>query len=120
MFQALQKWLLGFFGLFVSFVQNLPQLLRQVVIFSPKQFLCNFVAGREVCPGASLGVLQQKGPGSQPVRAVWVWNFFVLRLSLQFQFFKIWADQVTFELWWYFFFFFRGLSISSKLLNVWA
>ena len=46
--------------------------------------------------------------------------FFVLRLSLQFQFFKIWADQVTFELWWYFFFFFRGLSISSKLLNVWA
>ena len=67
----------GFFGLFVSFVQNLPQLLRQVVIFSPIEFLCDFVARREVCPGASFAVLQQKGPGSQPVRAVWVWNFFL-------------------------------------------
>ena len=36
----------GFFGLFVSFVQNLPQLLMQTVIFSPILFLCNFVAGR--------------------------------------------------------------------------
>ena len=36
---ALQKWPLGF-RLFVSFVQNLPQLRMLTVIFSPLEFLC--------------------------------------------------------------------------------
>lgn len=30
-----KKWHLGFFGLFVSFVQNLPELSIHVVNFSP-------------------------------------------------------------------------------------
>ena len=34
------KVAVGFSGLFVSFVQNLPQLGMQAVIFSPIQFLC--------------------------------------------------------------------------------
>ena len=37
---ALQKWHLGLFGLFVSFVQNLSQLGTHAVILSPIQFLC--------------------------------------------------------------------------------
>ena len=35
---ALQKWQLDFFGLFISFVQNLPQLRMHAVIFSPLGF----------------------------------------------------------------------------------
>ena len=38
--RALQKWQLGFFGLFVSFSKALPRLRMRAVIFSPIQFLC--------------------------------------------------------------------------------
>ena len=57
------KVAVGFFGLSVSFVQNLPQLGVHVVIFSPIQFLCYFVARGEVCRGASTATLQQRVPG---------------------------------------------------------
>ena len=33
----------GFFGLLVSFVQNLPQLPRSAVVFSPVEFLCTLL-----------------------------------------------------------------------------
>ena len=38
--QPLQKWQLGFFGLCIFGVQNLPQLCMHTLIFSPIQFLC--------------------------------------------------------------------------------
>ena len=101
-----------------SFVQNLPQLLRQVVIFSPSFFVILLLEERFVQVQA-LEYYSKRVLGPSLSEPSGSGIFFVLRLSLQFQFFKIWADQVTFELWWYFFFF-RGLSISSKLLNVWA
>ena len=88
----------------------------QAVIFSPIQFLCNFVAGREVCPGASFGVPQQKGPSLSEPSGSGI--FYVGDFLCNFSFLKY--DQVTCELWWYFFFFLRGLTISSKLFNVWA
>ena len=59
---ALQKWQEGLFCLFVSFVQNLSQLLLQSHIVSPY-----FVTGGEVYPGACTSA---KGPRSQPVSAL--------------------------------------------------
>ena len=53
----------GFFGLFVSFVQNLPQLPGTQLFLVPYGFLCIFFAGGEVCPGASIAALQQRVPG---------------------------------------------------------
>ena len=52
----------GFFGLFVSFIYNLPQLPMHTVIFSPIQFLCVFAAPGDICPDASIAALQR---GSQ-------------------------------------------------------
>ena len=56
------KLAVGFFGLFVSFVQNLPQLRRNVVIFSPIQFLCILLL-EERC--VQVQVLQHYSKGSQ-------------------------------------------------------
>ena len=61
--QALQKWQLGFFSLFVSFVQNLPQLHRHKRIFSPLEFLCIFFVPGEVCPDTTFAALEQRVPG---------------------------------------------------------
>ena len=66
---ALQKWQLGFFGgLFLSFVQNLPQLCMHAVIFSPLWFLCILLFEERV---VQVQALQQRvpGPRSQPVSA---------------------------------------------------
>ena len=52
-----------FFGLFASFVLNLPQLHTHTVIFHPLQFLC-ILLFRQVCPDASTAT---KVPRSQPV-----------------------------------------------------
>ena len=60
--QALQKRQLGFFCLLVSFVQNLPQLHRRKVIFSPLEFLCIFLF-EERC--VQIQVLQHCTKGSQ-------------------------------------------------------
>ena len=49
----------GFFGLFVSFIPNLPLVQVHVVIFSP------IVAQGELCPGAGIVTLQQGVWGSQ-------------------------------------------------------
>ena len=38
----------GFFGLLVSFVQNLPLLPRCAVVFSPIEFLCTLLMRRGV------------------------------------------------------------------------
>ena len=51
----------GFFGLFVSFVQNLPQLRMHVVAFAPYSFLVFCYPRRD--PGASVRALQPKAPG---------------------------------------------------------
>ena len=62
---ALQKWQLGF-SLFVSFVQNLPQLHMLTVIFSPLEFLCILLLQEMF---VQVQALQQRslGPRSQPV-----------------------------------------------------
>ena len=60
--QALHKWQLGFFSLFVSFVQNLPQLHRHKLIFSPLEFLCIFLF-QEKC--VHIQLLQHWSKGSQ-------------------------------------------------------
>ena len=55
---ALQKeQLVFFFGLFVSFIQNLPQL--QAAIFSPLGFLCSLFLEKFV----PVQALQQRVPG---------------------------------------------------------
>ena len=59
---ALQKWQLGYFGLFVSFVQNLPQLHMHLVIFSHIQFLCILLL-EERC--VQVQALQHCSKGSQ-------------------------------------------------------
>ena len=51
----------GFLGLFVLFVQNLPQLCMHVVIFDPCSFLVFCYSRRD--PGASVTALEQKVPG---------------------------------------------------------
>ena len=63
---TLQKWQWGFFGLFVSFIYNLPQLPMHTVIFSPIQFLCVCVAQGVSCPGAGVAALQGRVPGPTP------------------------------------------------------
>ena len=57
---ALQKWQLGF-SLFVSFVQNLPQLHMLTVIFSPLEFLCVLLPKETF---VQVQALQQRVPGS--------------------------------------------------------
>ena len=54
LFPAFQKWQLGFWGFFVSVVQNLPQLHMYTVIFSTQG---------DICPGESIAALQQRVPG---------------------------------------------------------
>ena len=54
-------------GLFVSFVQNLPQLHMCTVIFQSLIGSLNFIVGGKVCPGASTPTLQQRVPSSRLV-----------------------------------------------------
>ena len=64
--QVLQKWQLGFFGLFVSFGSRIcPNCTMHTVIFSPMQFLCILLL-EERCLGASTAALAAKGPRSHP------------------------------------------------------
>ena len=56
---GLFKAAVGFFGLFVSFVQNLTQLLQACSYFSSHIVSLYFVAGGERCSGASTAALQQ-------------------------------------------------------------
>ena len=64
---AFQKWQLGFFfGLFLSFVQNLPQRHLDAVIFSPIQFLCILLL-EERCVQVQHCSTAAEGPRSQTV-----------------------------------------------------
>ena len=60
--QAPQKFTVGFFGLFVSFVQNLTQLRQACSYFSSHIVSLYFVAGGEMCSGASTAAPQQGPP----------------------------------------------------------
>ena len=64
--QDLQKWQLGFFGLFESFVQNLPQLRFMQLFLVPYSFfeLCCLKRGVSRCKPCSTAA---EGPRSQPV-----------------------------------------------------
>ena len=53
----------GLFGLLISFVQNLSQVLMHAVILSPIQFLYFLAQGMSRCKHYSIA----KGPRSQPV-----------------------------------------------------
>lgn len=74
------KWQSGFFGLFVPFVQNVPQLCLQAVVFIPSPFLGISLLKEQCVPGASLAALQQRFPlwrtASQRALCVrgWAWS----------------------------------------------
>ena len=51
---------IGCFGLFVSFVQNLSQLHRHAVIFSPMWFLCILLLEERFAQEQALQHLQQR------------------------------------------------------------
>ena len=53
---------IGCFGLFVSFVQNLSQLYRHAVIFSPMWFLCISLLEERFVQEQALQHLQQRVP----------------------------------------------------------
>lgn len=61
---VLQKWQLGFLLFLYFVVHNLFPLHMHTVIFSLSQFLCIFVAGRDIYPGASTEA-KDPGPRSQ-------------------------------------------------------
>ena len=56
------KAAVGFFGLFVSFVQNLTQLQHACSYFSSYTVSLHFVAGGEMCSGVSTAALRQGLP----------------------------------------------------------
>ena len=62
------KVTVGFFGLFVCFVQNLPQLRMDIVIFSPIPFLCILLLEERCDQGQALQCCS-KGSQAQPVSA---------------------------------------------------
>ena len=67
--QAFQKWQLGFWVFFVSFVQNLPQLRMHGFVFCFLFFFpfwrtgLYFLTGGQVYAGSSIAALQQRVPG---------------------------------------------------------
>ena len=63
--QALGRWQVGFLVSLYLGVQNLPQLHMHAVK-SLIVSLC-FVAPGDVCPGANMVALHQRGPRSQPL-----------------------------------------------------
>ena len=77
--QALQKWQLGFWVFFVSFVQNLPQLLMQVFLF----FVFCFHSGGQVCiflledKFMQVQALQHCSKGSQVPQCLRMYHLFV-------------------------------------------
>ena len=64
--QTLQKWRLGFFGLFVSLGSRICPNCMHTVIFSPVQFLCILLLEERYTPPQvqALQALQQRGPGA--------------------------------------------------------
>ena len=77
--QALQKWQLGFWVFFVSFVQNLPQLLMQGFLF----FVFCFHSGGQVCiflledKFMQVQALQHCSKGSQVPQCLRMYHLFV-------------------------------------------
>ena len=78
--QAPQNVSQGFFGLFVSFVHNLPQLCWQAIVFSPSPFLRIPLPEEQCVPGASIAALQRRphrgGERSQHLLCApaWAWS----------------------------------------------
>ena len=58
----------GFFGLFVSFIQNLPPTAHHTVIFSPIMFLCILLLEETF---VQVQALQQRVPGPSLSQKVW-------------------------------------------------
>ena len=64
------KVAVGFLVSLYLWVQNLPQL-HMCSYFQSHTVSLYFVAGREVCPGASIAALQQRVPGPSLSQSQW-------------------------------------------------
>lgn len=60
----------GFLVFLYFLVQNLLQLLMHIIISTPTVSLC-FVAGGEVCPGASIAAKDPQVPGCLKTTKLW-------------------------------------------------
>ena len=72
------KAAVGFFGLFVSFVQNLHQLSMRTVMFSPIQLFCILLL-EERC--VQVQALQHRSKGSQIPACLSIKTFFLFNIK---------------------------------------
>ena len=103
--QALQKWQLGFWVFFVSFVQNLPQLRMHGFLFFVFLFFffsfwrtgLYFLTGGQVYAGSSIAALQQGVPGPPMSQNV---SFICLHchLCVRFMLHEVFTSIISFNL----------------------